>query len=525
MSFGFSIGDIVLLSQLAYNLYSSVSAGRRNASRELKELEDVLFGLRCALDHLGEVAKDVLANPTNRPGGPDLKQNLNRMIESCGSTLQELALITKKYREMAITEDSESVAAPAKIRILEDFTKNLKVNWKKVRWDMEKQSLQQYRDKLRSHTDAINIILNSVLWSNANNMESSSRANHEKTHSLLSQALANPQTDPSLHQLVKEIHGLLIQPEPLVRSIRAQVAAPVAPMGSGFGNAFAGGLKASMGASAGPRIVMGKATPCSGPWAGPPGGPPVMTAAMIATDEVHMDADVRANAFARSMRGPIILESVAPPAETPGPISAPRDNLPAASSVPFKPQLPDRSVASSSQRKFQLPSSIVELNNMRQITALKEFQVFKLKYSKPTELVKPAFLYLQAPDLAQLREGLRYIFRPLPVGGTDQARIESHERKSEVVRWADGFSQYIKGVLRNNDQSHNGQVDLLVDLNGAIEKSDWKMRGLFYQASEQARLEEMLDRLQASLKSVRVMKEIEEFQDAKEEWVDSYEGG
>lgn len=87
------------------------------------------------------------------------------MIASCGATLQELDHVTKKYREVGIDEVSkEGAAAVKKSRTFDDAMKRFRVNWKKVRWDQEKQSLQQYREKLRSHTDAINIILSSIIW-------------------------------------------------------------------------------------------------------------------------------------------------------------------------------------------------------------------------------------------------------------------------------------------------------------------------------------------------------------------------
>lgn len=88
------------------------------------------------------------------------------MISSCGSTLQELDDVTKKYRDIAIEEGKEDAASIEKRKkTLDDVARRIKVNWKKVRWDQEKQSLQQYREKLRSHTEAINLILSSIIWS------------------------------------------------------------------------------------------------------------------------------------------------------------------------------------------------------------------------------------------------------------------------------------------------------------------------------------------------------------------------
>lgn len=58
MSFGFSVGDILPVSQLAYRLYSALSGCRRSAG---KEFENAVFGLRCALDHLSRQADDITA--------------------------------------------------------------------------------------------------------------------------------------------------------------------------------------------------------------------------------------------------------------------------------------------------------------------------------------------------------------------------------------------------------------------------------------------------------------------------------
>ena len=87
------------------------------------------------------------------------------MISSCGATLQELDNATKKYREVAIDKVEGTTAGDAKRkRTFDDVARRFKINWTKVRWDQEKQSLQQYREKLRSHVDAINIILSSIIW-------------------------------------------------------------------------------------------------------------------------------------------------------------------------------------------------------------------------------------------------------------------------------------------------------------------------------------------------------------------------
>lgn len=170
MSFGFSVGDIVLLSQLAYKLYSNVTSGRRGASRDLKELEDVLFGLHCALDHLGKVASSISVSASNQAMfSTDTHEKLNLMIASCSSALQELDSMTQKYRDGVMSAESAAVeeveitpGKHIKIRAAQ-LKRNLERNFTKVRWDMKRQSFQEYRDKLQAHVDTINIVLNTLL--------------------------------------------------------------------------------------------------------------------------------------------------------------------------------------------------------------------------------------------------------------------------------------------------------------------------------------------------------------------------
>jgi uncharacterized damage-inducible protein DinB len=162
MSFGFSIGDIILLSQLTYRLYSSVSSGRKDASRDLRELEDVLFSLRCALIHLGEAAEDVLDR--TKEESQALKTKLDKMMNACGATLKDLEAVTEKYRDVIVNEAGREHDERLAKRSFANLKRSAKVNWRKVRWGLEKQSLQQYREKLRAHADAINIILNSLIW-------------------------------------------------------------------------------------------------------------------------------------------------------------------------------------------------------------------------------------------------------------------------------------------------------------------------------------------------------------------------
>jgi hypothetical protein len=101
MSFGFSIGDILLCTQIAHRLFSSVTRGRKKSPRDLKELGDTLFGLCSALDLLQINHKSIVDNASSMLNivVAHMSQHLGYMIESCQGTLKDLDSATVKHRE------------------------------------------------------------------------------------------------------------------------------------------------------------------------------------------------------------------------------------------------------------------------------------------------------------------------------------------------------------------------------------------------------------------------------------------
>lgn len=167
MSFGFSVGDVILLSELSYSIYQTITAGRRQASRDLTELGDVLFGLRCALDHLqhsiADIAQSSSAAHPHNVRQEEMRERLDLMVKDCADTLEDLDNATLKYRDGAdkgILTPSEQSTLPRTARL----KRRIAANVMKIRWDLDKDSLKSYREKLQSHTDAMNLLLNTFLW-------------------------------------------------------------------------------------------------------------------------------------------------------------------------------------------------------------------------------------------------------------------------------------------------------------------------------------------------------------------------
>ena len=170
MSFGFSVGDIIVVGKICYRQYTAATTGRKDASKELQELGNVLFSLNCALDHLSRTAKDVLARANSQPNPDDARETrikLDRMINSCAETLKELDEATKKHRDTDANSQSghaslaTSVSAPGR---LQKLRRSATTQWNKISWDLLSESLGSYRRKLEGHTAAINMVLLTFIW-------------------------------------------------------------------------------------------------------------------------------------------------------------------------------------------------------------------------------------------------------------------------------------------------------------------------------------------------------------------------
>ena len=150
----------MLLSQLSVRIYRTLTTGRRGASNDLREISNILFGLRCALDHLSDVADDLAMGINSSRSvdvdGEQARRRLDQMVRNCATTLEDLDAATLKYRDVVQQSDdvtlmdsasSETRRAKMKRSFASEITK--------IRWDIDKGNIKLYRDKLQAHTDAI----------------------------------------------------------------------------------------------------------------------------------------------------------------------------------------------------------------------------------------------------------------------------------------------------------------------------------------------------------------------------------
>lgn len=163
MSFGLSIGDIILCSQITYRLFDAATSGRKNAPRGLRELEGTLFGLKCSLGHLQRASTKILSSSYH--DARNVQEQLGYMIHSCHETLEALDKATAKYRDAA--KEAVPTAKNRKnldLPLQQEFTSRVKVQWRRFVWDLKGESFSQYQGKLQSHTNAITLLLSTLIW-------------------------------------------------------------------------------------------------------------------------------------------------------------------------------------------------------------------------------------------------------------------------------------------------------------------------------------------------------------------------
>lgn len=152
MSFGIGIGDIVLLSDLARRLGTTLTTGRRGAPAEFQEVQNQLFAINKAL----KFASSILDNPKSRDGDQKVAledEIFSKMIENCGATLKHLDGVLQKYPELR----PDAVQVDEKTR--QKWVKDLKDNIRKIKFTTEGAGLDKLRNCLGVHVTALNLAI------------------------------------------------------------------------------------------------------------------------------------------------------------------------------------------------------------------------------------------------------------------------------------------------------------------------------------------------------------------------------
>ncbi|OOQ82022.1 hypothetical protein PEBR_40665 [Penicillium brasilianum] len=462
MSFGFSVGDIILCSQIAYRLFSSVTDGRKKAARDLKELEDTLFGLYCALNHLQRDHEAILAKAStkSRENLGQVHVQLGYMIKSCLETLEELDNATGQYREAApeiarpVIGNQLSIAGLPSSRAAKT---SLKIQWKRSRFELPDPSGRDL----------------TLLRSATNRIEKDNTHQSEKLDQILQEA---SRLNNNAFQLFQALYANVTTP---------QLQPPFGSQGPKH--------------DGGPKVHEKLALP----------GPIQVPAAAPGSE--------------KSVYGSMQLPNPTPRILTVLPIR------PAAGSHKAKVSVSERTIGYSGQY-LKLPENIQSINESRRVVGEKQLEERKrqlafvsLDRQLPVPQTSPPKSGTAAVD--RLNRRIEDIFQTLAVPEIDRMTTNK-DLQTDIVAWVSRLGD-LSEQLHLSPPAFDKQArstiigelsELFITLNRLIEDSQGGVRGVFYDASGTR-----IDRVFAQVRSLSTFceKEIEEFEDERQDWNDN----
>lgn len=195
MSFGIGVGDILMLSGLAYSIGKTLTSGRTGASAEFHEVQTQLFAISNALKLLSKTLHGSGASTQDHVSTLE-DEALIQMIENCSTTLKHLEKVLEKYpelrSEMKVTEDEST---------RRKWRQELKENVRKIKWTTEGADLDKLRRNLAIHINALNLAVATRGWSGIKNHIS------EVILTINSAQTANVKTQVDItHGMLQDIH-------------------------------------------------------------------------------------------------------------------------------------------------------------------------------------------------------------------------------------------------------------------------------------------------------------------------------
>ena len=165
-----AVGDVILLSQMAFKIGQAFTSSRKSAPAEFGDVQRLLFTLSSALDLVAEnLPKDKDGSPSpfssassnskftsDSNGTPQANKVLSEILKNCRTILEHLQTLVDKYLEIDPQETSQGgEARPGFKRWKDDFCRN----WKKVKWTTEGDGLGKLTTTLSVHISGMDLAL------------------------------------------------------------------------------------------------------------------------------------------------------------------------------------------------------------------------------------------------------------------------------------------------------------------------------------------------------------------------------
>jgi hypothetical protein len=161
MSLPVSVGDAILLAQIAWGIGQAFTSGRKGAPAEFKEIQDLLFTLSEALKLLARDLPDsdnvAQGRGAEEEGATDEAEAdsalLAQMIMNCRSTLTHLKAMVDKYMELDKSNGQKEQ---------KKWKDEAKRGWKMLLWTREGGDIIKLKTTLTAHINGLNLALSAL---------------------------------------------------------------------------------------------------------------------------------------------------------------------------------------------------------------------------------------------------------------------------------------------------------------------------------------------------------------------------
>lgn len=151
-----SIGDILMLSQLAWKIGRAFTAGRKNAPEEFLDVEKEVNALAKALKLLAETlfadADDSILSKAEK----DTRVAVATLLLSCQQTLHDLDSIIEQYQVIRKQRTSGGYTVDR------SWSDLVLANYQNMMWTTEGGNIHALRNMLKMHTSSITLTMQAL---------------------------------------------------------------------------------------------------------------------------------------------------------------------------------------------------------------------------------------------------------------------------------------------------------------------------------------------------------------------------
>lgn len=148
-----SVGDIILLAGIAYELGKAFSSGHQSAPAEFAEVQSLLFSTGDAL----ELVCKTFGGKDQQDLPDDTAPKLDAILKNCQAVLKSLQRFVDKYSILDPAQASKPGTKGARL-----WTRDILKNFKKVAWTIEGEGITKLKQTLTAHVQALSLAVTAI---------------------------------------------------------------------------------------------------------------------------------------------------------------------------------------------------------------------------------------------------------------------------------------------------------------------------------------------------------------------------